>query len=37
MIELTILEAAENIKKYRKETRHGRTKKVVRKDITTWS
>jgi hypothetical protein len=37
MIELTILEAAENIKKYQKETRHGRTKKVVRKDITTWS
>jgi hypothetical protein len=33
MIELTILEAAENIEKYQKETRAWRDKKVVRKDI----
>jgi transposase InsO family protein len=35
MIELTILEAAENIEKYQKETRAWRDKKVVRKDIKT--
>jgi uncharacterized protein Veg len=33
MIELTILEAAENIDKYKKETKAWRDKKVVRKDI----
>jgi hypothetical protein len=33
MIELTILEAAENIEKYQRETRAWRDKKVVRKDI----
>jgi hypothetical protein len=35
MIELTILEAAENIEKYQKETKVWRDKKVVRKDIKT--
>jgi hypothetical protein len=35
MIELTILEAAENIEKYQKETKAWRDKKVVRKDIRT--
>jgi hypothetical protein len=35
MIELTILEAAENIEKYQKETKAWRDKKVVRKDIKT--
>jgi hypothetical protein len=35
MIELTILEAAENIEKYQRETRAWRDKKVVRKDIKT--
>jgi hypothetical protein len=35
MIELTILEAAENIEKYRKETKAWKDKKVVRKDIKT--
>jgi hypothetical protein len=35
MIELTILEAAENIDMYQKETKAWRDKKVVRKDIKT--
>jgi hypothetical protein len=35
MIERTILEAAENIKKYQKETKAWKDKKVVRKDIKT--
>jgi hypothetical protein len=35
MIELTILEAAENIEKYQKETKAWKDKKVVRKDINT--
>jgi hypothetical protein len=35
MIELTILEAAENIEKYREETKAWKGKKVVRKDIKT--
>jgi hypothetical protein len=35
MIELTILEATENIEKYQKETRAWKNKKVVRKDIKT--
>jgi hypothetical protein len=35
MIELTILEAAENIEKYQKETKGWKDKKVVRKDIKT--
>jgi hypothetical protein len=35
MIELTILEAAENFEKYQKETKTWRDKKVVRKDIKT--
>jgi hypothetical protein len=35
MIELTILEAADNIEKYQKETKAWRDKKVVRKDIKT--
>jgi transposase InsO family protein len=35
MIELTILEAAENIEKYQKENKAWRDKKVVRKDIKT--
>jgi hypothetical protein len=35
MIELTILEVAENIEKYQKETKAWKDKKVVRKDITT--
>jgi hypothetical protein len=35
MIELTILEAAENIEKYQKETKAWRDKKVVRKDMIT--
>jgi hypothetical protein len=34
-IELTILEAAENIEKYQKETKAWRGKKVVHKDIKT--
>jgi hypothetical protein len=33
MIELTILEAAENIEKYQKETKAWKDRKVVRKDI----
>jgi hypothetical protein len=35
MMELTILEAAENINKYQKETKAWKDKKVVRKDIKT--
>jgi hypothetical protein len=35
MIELTILEAAENIEKYQKETKTWKDRKVVRKDIKT--
>jgi hypothetical protein len=35
MIELTILEAAENIEKYQKEAKTWKDKKVVRKDIKT--
>jgi hypothetical protein len=35
MIELTILEATENIEKYQKETKAWRYKKVVQKDIKT--
>jgi hypothetical protein len=35
MIELTILEAAENIEKYKKETKTWKDKKVVRKYIKT--
>jgi hypothetical protein len=35
MIELTILDAAENIEKYHKETKTWKDKKVVRKDIKT--
>jgi hypothetical protein len=35
MIELTILEAVENIEKYQKETKAWKDKKVVRKDIKT--
>jgi hypothetical protein len=35
MIELTILEAAENIEKYQRETTAWRDRKVVRKDIKT--
>jgi hypothetical protein len=35
IIELTILEAAENIEKYQKETKAWRDMKVVRKDIRT--
>jgi hypothetical protein len=35
VIELTILEAAENIEKYQKETKAWRDKKVVQKDIKT--
>jgi hypothetical protein len=35
MIELTILEAAENIEKYQKETKAWKDNKVVRKDIKT--
>jgi hypothetical protein len=35
MIELTILEAAENIEKYQKETKAWKDKKVIRKDIKT--
>jgi hypothetical protein len=35
MIELTILEAVENIEKYQKETKIWKDKKVVRKDIKT--
>jgi hypothetical protein len=35
MIKLTILEVAENIGKYKKETKASRDKKVVRKDIKT--
>jgi hypothetical protein len=35
MIEFTILEAAENIEKYQKETKAWNKKKVVRKDIKT--
>jgi hypothetical protein len=33
MIKLTILEAIENIKKYEKETKAWKDRKVVRKDI----
>jgi hypothetical protein len=33
MIELTILEDAENIEKYQKETKTWKDRKVVRKDI----
>jgi hypothetical protein len=33
MIELTILEASENIEKYQKETKAWKDKKIVRKDI----
>jgi hypothetical protein len=33
LIELTILEAAENIEKYQKETKAWKDKKVVKKDI----
>jgi hypothetical protein len=35
MIELMILEATENIKKYQKETKTWKDRKVVRKDIKT--
>jgi hypothetical protein len=35
MIELTILEVAENIEKYQKETNTWKDRKVVRKDIKT--
>jgi hypothetical protein len=35
MIEMTILEAADNIEKYQKETKAWKNKKVVRKDIKT--
>jgi hypothetical protein len=35
MIELAILEAAENINKYQKETKAWKDRKVVRKDIKT--
>jgi hypothetical protein len=35
MIDLTILEATENIEKYQKETKAWKDKKVVRKDIKT--
>jgi hypothetical protein len=35
MIELTILEAADNIEKYQKETKAWKDKRVVRKDIKT--
>jgi hypothetical protein len=35
IIELTILEAAENIEKYQKETKTWKDRKVVRKDIKT--
>jgi hypothetical protein len=35
MIEITILEAAENIEKYQKKTKAWKDKKVVRKDIKT--
>jgi hypothetical protein len=35
MIELTILEAAENIEKYQKETKAWKDRKVIRKDIKT--
>jgi hypothetical protein len=35
MIELTILEATENIEKYQKETKTWKDSKVVRKDIKT--
>jgi histidinol dehydrogenase len=35
MIDLTILEAVENIEKYQKETKAWRDQKVVRKDIKT--
>jgi hypothetical protein len=35
MIELTILEAAENIEKYQRETKAWKDRKVVRKDIKT--
>jgi hypothetical protein len=33
MIELTILEASENIEKYQRETKSWKDKKIVRKDI----
>jgi hypothetical protein len=35
MIELTILEATENIEKYQKETKTWKDRKVIRKDIKT--
>jgi CxxC motif-containing protein len=35
MIELTILETAENIEKYQKETKTWKDRKVVREDIKT--
>jgi hypothetical protein len=35
MIELTILEATENIEKYKKETKAWKDRKVIRKDIKT--
>jgi hypothetical protein len=35
MIELTILEVAESIEKYQKETKTWKDRKVVRKDINT--
>jgi histidinol dehydrogenase len=35
MIELTILEAAENIEKYQRETKTWKDRKVVRRDIKT--
>jgi hypothetical protein len=35
MIELTILEAAETIEKYQRETKAWKDRKVVRKDIKT--
>jgi hypothetical protein len=35
MIELTILEATQNIEKYQKETKAWKDKKVVRKDVKT--
>jgi histidinol dehydrogenase len=35
MIELTILQAAENIEKYQKETKTWKDRKVVKKDIKT--
>jgi hypothetical protein len=37
MIELTILEAAENIEKYQKETKAGKDKKLVTSRLAIWS